>query len=171
PGGGTRGSQRSPTCWVGSRAMSGCIASAFTTTENTASAIAQPAWLAAARPTTPAPMTSTLATGRATGPPYRALGEANRNHTTTPAAPAATASSQPPASAPQTARAVITSSSSRNTSASTNQPRPGGTLTREAQAYGGRTEPLRQPTRGAAMSDKSPRQGMSKKSGKSIKEK
>src|SRR6478609_4832285 len=67
-GGGTRGSYRSPTC-SGRRAMSGCIATAFTTTENTASATAQPPWPATARPTTPAPITSTLATGRATGPP------------------------------------------------------------------------------------------------------
>ena len=39
---------------------------------------------------------------------------------------------QPPVSAPHTASAAITSSSSRNTSASTNQPRPGGTLTQRA---------------------------------------
>ena len=33
------------------------------------------------------------------------------------------------------------------------------------------TEPFRLPTKGLAMSDKSPRQGMTKKTGKSIKEK
>ena len=85
-----------------SRRTNGSSATALTTTENTSRASAQPGCPACQRPSEASPKTSVFTTGRVTGPPYGAFGEANAHHTATTARPATTASTGPPAQVPQT---------------------------------------------------------------------
>ena len=68
------------------------------------------------------PNTSTFVTGRTTGPPSGAFGEANVHQTAITTSAITIASSTPPAWLPHTAAAAAANSSSTNTSANTNQP-------------------------------------------------
>src|SRR6476469_7746801 len=96
-------------------------------TENTSSATARvwcPDPQSAAQATA---TTTTLVSGRPTGPPYFAFGEAKHHQTKITASPATGPTAQPQACAAPNQTAATSSSSSRKTRPRTVQPRAGGT--------------------------------------------
>ncbi len=103
--------------------IAGIIAAAFTTTETTRSPMASDDRPVADSAVHARATTIARATGRTTGPPNLAFGDARSDHATVASSGASQTNSHGSAvDHPHTPKAANTSSSSRNTSARTNQP-------------------------------------------------